>query len=122
MVKSGIKTTEFWLGLIVTVLTILQQQFWPDSPFPSDAFLAVGIWIAARLGEKTLGKVDPLTGKRAWQTTEFWVTLGFGVLKYIFPNLPAGLEAFVFSYIIGRPLVKISQNTDITKLFTKKAA
>ena len=116
--KSGIKTTEFWVGLIVVVLTAFQQVLFPDSPFPAEAFTVLALWVAARLGEKALSEAAPK--KRAWCTTEFWVAIGYVSLKYVAPNLlPDALINLVVVFIFGRPINKILEGVGITGLLKK---
>lgn len=115
MIRDGIKTTEFWVGLVATLLLVLQQQLWPESPFPSEAFMALSLWVCARMGEKAIGKVDT-AGKRAWQTSEFWLALVFAGVKYLFPDIPDSIFSFVATYIIGRPTVKALKDFELLKI------
>lgn len=103
--RTGVKTVEFWLGIIAAAAIVVQKQFFPEHPFPEESFMVLGMWVAARLGEKTLSAT---VAKRAWLSSEFWVALGFGIVKAAFPSLPEGLETFVYTYIIGRPAIKVA--------------
>lgn len=115
--RKGIKTTEFWLGLITALILAVQKIFWPDTPFPAEAFSVVVLWIGARLGEKSLTGVKE---ERAWATSEFWVAILFSGIKYIWPDMPAGIENFVMVYILGRPTVKVLGGNGITNLLKKE--
>jgi hypothetical protein len=107
--RKGIGTTEFWVGALAALITVVQQYVWPDKPFPTAEFTVLATWIGARLGEKALtaatngGTANP--GKRPWWTTEFWAAILFVVVRQ-FINLPAGIEETVMTYIIGRPVAK----------------
>lgn len=107
--RNGIKTTEFWIGLVAAILMSLQKALFPDSPFPQEAFMTVATWIAARIGEKTLTKASE-QGKRAWQTSEFWIAIGFSVFKFVFPSIPDDVFYTAMTFIIGRPLIKTAKN------------
>ena len=107
--REGIRTTEFWVGIFGAVTVAVQQFFWPDQPFPIESFSAVSIWVAARIGQKTFGDVNT-DGQRAWQTSEFWVAMGYSLVSYFFPNIPDSVFMSVAALIIGRPAVKVMKN------------
>lgn len=113
--RPGIKTTEFWLVMIAGILTVLQQQFFPEAPFPAESFVALGLWIAARTTEKIV--TNGTNTKRAWQTTEFWLALGISIVQYVFPNFPPEMFYSAVTLIFGRPMVKSFQNLDFRKAF-----
>lgn len=117
MLKNGWKTTEFWVALAATVLLTVQQALWPDNPFPKTEFAVLVTWIIARLGEKTLGPVDA-EGKRAWQTSEFWVAIGFTFIRQ-FIDLPENVVNLVYAWVIGRPAVKVAKNIDLKSVLGK---
>jgi hypothetical protein len=107
--RTGIKTTEFWVGLIGAVLLVIQQQLFPEHPFPAEAFYAFGIWIGARFAEKAFTNGKGVL-KRAWKTSEFWVTLAVSTAKYLFPDLSPEIVNFVYMYILGRPALKVGKS------------
>ena len=107
--RSGLKTTEFWL----TGLAGLLATFLPD--FPQESLLAVGSWVAARGVQKGFGLPD---GKRAWLTTEFWLSTGLSAVMVIFPDFPKepliALIAYLGSRIVAKkkpPLVAVPPTT-----------
>lgn len=112
--RKGMKTTEFWLTLFMAVLTVVQKQLWPDSPIPSESFVAVVAWVISRFGEKVLSE---MIAKRAWATSEFWVAIGFAVIKYIFPALPGELLIPTMAYIVGRPVIKVTEDFELMRKF-----
>ena len=83
--RDGWKTTEFWIIAVATILTTMQEIIWPEHPFPKEQLIAIGIWIAGRTTEKI--KVGE-NGKRAWNTSEFWVTMLVTIATYLFPQVP----------------------------------
>jgi hypothetical protein len=105
-VRKGIKTTEFWLGIGVAIVGVIQRWVWPDDPIPKESFIPIITWIAARFGEKALSE---FVTKRPWKTTEFWVALGFAVARYIFPNIPETYLWMAQTYIVGRPIMKATE-------------
>jgi len=117
--RKGISTTEFWLGLAAVVFAGIQTQLWPDSPFPTAAFTTLGIWIVARIGQKSLGPVDA-SGERAWQTSEFWVALIVGAIRFAFPDLPDSVLNMAHLWIFGRPLVKVAKDFQLSDLLKPK--
>lgn len=119
MFRAGIKTTEFWVTLIATLIATAQTFIWPDSPFPKEGFMALILWVGARIGQKTLGPTDT-GGKRAWQTTDFWLTIVFSVVSYFIPSIPSDIFNMVAVYIIGRPLVAIAKDANIASVLPKE--
>lgn len=117
--RAGWKTTEFWVAAIAILFNTIGKQLggWPE--FPQEALIALTTWIGARVSEKTWTQVDPATGKRAWETSEFWSAVGFALIKYFFPNAPEWLLAPVLALVAGRPLVKIFDGFDLKNLFKK---
>jgi len=111
--REGIKTTEFWLALLMVVLTAIQKQLWPEAPISSESFIVVVTWIISRLGEKVLSEA---IAERAWATTEFWVAIGFAVIKYVFPALPEQVLPAVMAYVIGRPAVKAAKDIALNRI------
>jgi len=103
-VKAGVKTTELWVGVISTILLVV----WPD--FPKDAFFAIATWVVARSGQKMFGFVDPVSGKPAWQTSEFWLTIVYSLLVTVFPDMPADSLYAVQGWIVARTGVKVVQD------------
>lgn len=101
--RSGIKSTEFWLGLAISLAIGIQKYFWPDHPFPQEQFAVLITWIGSRLAEKT---ISATTTKRAWQTTEFWLTIGYSIVSYFVPGLPPELAVGVGLYTVGRGVSK----------------
>lgn len=101
--KKGLKTTELWIGVIGAIVVALQQTFFPESPFPLEAFGTVGVWIGMRMCEKVFIK----PGERPWATSEFWISMGFPVLKVFWPEIPPQFETFIYTYLIGRPAIKV---------------
>ena len=118
MFRAGIKTTEFWVTLIAGLLATAQASIWPDNPFPKESFIAVILWVGARMGQKTLGPTDT-AGKRAWQTTDFWLTMVFSVVSYFIPTIPPEIFNMVSVYIVGRPLVALAKDFDISSVLPK---
>jgi hypothetical protein len=110
MLKTGLKTTELW----VTVGISLLKMFWKD--FPDDAFLAVFAWASARAGQKFFGLADP-SGKPGWKTSEFWVAILYAILTSIFPDIPKESLVSVVGYIVTRTGLKMrlasTQNTTV---------
>lgn len=86
VVKDGIKTVEFWIGILVTAAAAIIPSI------PKEAVIAIGGWVAARSTQKFFGLADPTFDKPSWKTTEFWVTLVFAIVKTVFPDIPE--EAF----------------------------
>jgi hypothetical protein len=119
MARASVKTVEFWVGILAAVFVGVQRYVWPQAPFPMDSVITLTSWISARLGEKTLGTVDPATGKRAWETGEFWVAIIFSVAKVAFPAIPEDMLYLILPLIFGRAAVKTFQDFSISKL-TKK--
>lgn len=99
MVKSGIKTLEFWVG----ALAALAKAIWPE--FPDGAVLAIMAWVVGRSAQKYFGVTDA-DGKPSWLTSEFWTALAFAVAKTVFPDLPEESLLAVVTYIIARTGVK----------------
>jgi hypothetical protein len=98
--RSGLKTTEFWL----TGLAGLLATFLPD--FPQESLLAVGSWVAARGVQKGFGLAD---GKRAWLTTEFWLSSGLSAMMIIFPDFPKEPVIGLIAYLASRIAAKKKQ-------------
>ena len=109
--KSGIKTTELWVGVVVIIVSAFQKILYPDSPFPTEALVGILMWISARVGEKALSGGDP--AKRAWKTSEFWVALGYSVAKYVIPDLPESLVNIVALWTYGRPMSKVLEDSGL---------
>ncbi len=99
MVKSGIKTLEFWVGAIVAI----GKAVWPE--FPDAAVLAILTWVVGRSTQKYFGVVD-VDGKPSWKTSEFWVVIIFVVAKSVFPDLPEESIYTVLAYVGVRTGVK----------------
>lgn len=98
--RKSIKTTEFWIGLITAVL----MAVFPD--FPKESGLAVLSWIVMRSGQKYFG-IEDKDGKRAWQTSEMWVSIGYAAARYFLPDLPEGLLWSVMGWAGLRTGVKL---------------
>lgn len=113
--REGIKTTEFWIVLAAGLFAIIQKQIWPEAEFPKESFIAIGLWVAARIGEKTFGEVTN-GDKRAWQTSEFWMATGIAIIKYIFPAIPESIMTIVQTWIVGRPAMKIFKDFKIGRI------
>ena len=114
--RTGWKTTEF-VTLGVTILTaIFNGLGWVN--FPAESFTVVLVWMIARIGEKTLGSVDA-NGKRAWQTSEFWVSIIVAGVCYVFPDVNQELIYTAYAWIVGRPLVKVTKNFNISDVVNK---
>ncbi len=86
-IKDGLKTVEFWIIPITTLLSVLLPEF------PKEALIALYSWAGIRSTQKFFGMVDSKTGKRSWATSEFWLTLAYSIAVTIFPGIPA--EALV---------------------------
>lgn len=102
--RNGRKTTELWVGVLATIAVGFQQALWPDAPLPKEAFITLVVWVVGRMGSKAL--TEKAGTKRAWKTSEFWVTMLFTVVRSVYPELPPVVETFVWTYILGRPAVK----------------
>ena len=109
LVKPGVKTTEFWVGIVATLLV----TFCPE--FPKEAFLTVIAWIGARTAQKAFGFVDPQTGKNALKTSEFWIAIGFAAIKSAFPDIPQESLMYVLTWILGRTGVKVLADFNVPK-------
>ena len=116
--RKSFKTTEFWVVLAASLLAVVQQQLWPDAPFPTEAFIALGLWVGARVSEKTLGDTNT-EGKRAWQTGEFWLAIAFAAAKSFFPDIPDTVLYGIAALILGRPLIKVTKDFSISSVFKK---
>lgn len=108
-IKNGAKTTELWVGVISTLLL----AFWPH--FPQEAFLAIVTWIVGRSSQKMFGFVDPASGKAAWQTSEFWLSVGYAVVVSIFPDIPAESLYATQGWVVARTGIKIAQERKVLK-------
>ena len=95
--RPGKKTTEAWMVGVVTILSMIQEIFWPNSPFPKEQVMAVLAWVLARATEK--GVVGE-TEKRAWQTTEFWMTAVAVIITYV-ANTFFGVPIAVVQALLG---------------------
>lgn len=101
--KSGVKTTELWvmagglLGIVATHLGLVD--------FPAASLILVVQWALGRGLEKFLAPVGS-EGKRAWQTSEFWLSVGAGGLFAAFPDAPTESIALVTAYLATRIGIK----------------
>lgn len=100
-VKSGMKTVELWVSVIASLLLAV----WPE--FPKEAFLAIITWAGGRSLHKMFGFVNPETGKASWQTSEFWMSLGFAIVITIFPDMPKESLMAVQGWVIARTGIKV---------------
>ena len=101
--RKGKHTTELWVGAVGALIVGIQQAFFPEHPFPLEAFTTTGVWLVMRMGEKVF--IDP--ENRPWKSTEFWLGLGFPVVKVFWPEMPPMFETFAFTYLVGRPAIKV---------------
>lgn len=108
MLKTGVKTVEFW----ATLAAIGVKVFWKD--FPDDAFFAILAWVGGRSAQKFFGLADP-TGKPSWQTSEFWVSAGYALVTTIFPDFPKDSLDAVLIYVGGRTGLKMKAGYDAKK-------
>jgi len=110
-IKSGWKTTEFWMAVLAGVLV----SVWSD--FPKESFAVLIAWVMARIGEKTLGPGIPK--KPTWRTTEFWVSISFVIAQNICLqlglNVPWETIIPIIIAILGRVGIKVSKDFQIAK-------
>jgi hypothetical protein len=104
-IKDGFKTVEFWLVMASTILV----AFVPD--FPKESFMALIGWAGMRSTQKFFGMVDPKSGKPSWQTSEFWVTIGYATAKTVFPDMPQEALYAVLGWAGARTGVKLTTKT-----------
>lgn len=101
--KPGWQTTEFWT-IITTLLALIAKALgWID--FPIATLVIVVQWVAGRGLEKALAPSNT-KGKRAWQTSEFWLSLLGGGIFTIFPTLPIEAIFGLSAYLAGRAGIK----------------
>ncbi len=98
-IKKGIKTLEFWVTIVSTVLVALLPNF------PSEAFIALMGWVVARSGQKFFGFADA-AGNPSWKTTEFWITIGYSLLVTVFPDVPQESIIAILGYTGARTVTK----------------
>ena len=103
--KKGIKTTEFWTILVTILAPVVGKLAGID--IPVESVVALIAWVAARSAQKYFGVIDQKTGKAAWQTSEFWVTIIFAALKTAMPDLPEDALAAVLVAVGARTAVKV---------------
>lgn len=111
--RAGLKTTEFWIGVFLAVIGVVQRWVWPEDPIPNESFVAVLTWVGARFGEKAL---SDLVIKRPWQTTEFWVAIAFAIARFALPDIPDAVLYMAQTYIVGRPIVKATEGFGLNLL------
>lgn len=111
--RDGMKSTEFWVGVVAVALAAVQQKLFPNNPFPQAEFTTVGLWIAARLGEKVLTDGDP--AKRAWMTSQFWIAIAFAVAKQ-FIEIPDSIAVLVNTYIVGRSAASAAKDVSLASI------
>jgi hypothetical protein len=97
--KKGIKTFEFWVTIVSTILVTLLSNF------PSEAFIALMVWVVARSGQKFFGFADA-AGNPSWKTTEFWVTIVYSLLVTVFPDVPQESLVAILGYTGARTVAK----------------
>ena len=94
-IKSGLKSTELWIGLATALLTYV----FPDAP--KEAFLVVIAYIGSRGLAKLAANV-----KEGILSTEFWLTIGATAMEFLTPGLPPEVIYTISTYILGRGVVK----------------
>jgi hypothetical protein len=104
MFKKGIKTVEFWVSLVCLGGPILFPNF------PKEAFVALGGWVISRAAQKSFGTVDPITGEKSWETSEFWLSIVYSVVVSVFPDVPQESLVAVLGWSGCRTGVKVFQN------------
>lgn len=102
MLKTGLKTREFWLTAL-GLAGAVASQFIPG--LPTEAIVAVASWTLTRGLEKFLAPTGA-AAKPAWQTTEFWAMLIYGGAASAFPELPKESIALLWAYLGSRLAAK----------------
>lgn len=101
-VKDGLRTVELWVSVAASLLLAV----WPE--FPKEAFLAIITWAGGRSLHKMFGFVNPETGKASWQTSEFWMALGYSVVVTVFPDIPQESLLAVQGWVAARTGIKVT--------------
>lgn len=107
-IRSAILTTEFWIGLATAVI----MAVFPD--FPQEAAIALFGWVAMRAAQKSFG-LEGVDGKRAWQTSEFYVSIGVAIAKTLFPEIPPETIYAVLGIVGLRTGVKVTTGVKAIK-------
>lgn len=102
--KSGFKSVEFYL----TGAAMLAKVIWKD--FPTESVAALIAYTIARQAQKGFGMFNDVTQRYSWQTSEFWLTLLYAVLKSVFPDMPEESLLALFSWVGMRTGIKGLQN------------
>ena len=96
--RTGIKTTELWVTVIAGILIAV----WPD--FPSESFFVLVGWATTRVISKISA---PASGvKRAWMSSEFWLSILYAVGASL-TELPTESLVAVLGWAGARAGIKI---------------
>jgi len=112
-VRKGWLSLEFWAAILPLIATTIL----PD--IPEQSIAALWAWAAGRSAQKMFGFVEP-DGTRSYQTSEFWISLGYSVVTTVFPDMPVESLNMALTGIIGWVTTRTGIKIRLDRLNFKK--